>query len=192
MLRRPLGQILALLAACAAAPVVLLLALGEIEVMPPMWMHFYGVGVSALVATAAAVVLTTAGARAHDSRTVIVGGGFALMAALLAVHGLVTPGMLVGPNGLIALTGAATLPVGGIVLVLAALPQFTGTRAIRRVLALEATVGAAIVAVSVLGAAVPSLVPSMPEPKSPGRSRCSSSAYSSTGLSQCARCTRFS
>jgi HD-GYP domain-containing protein (c-di-GMP phosphodiesterase class II) len=167
MVRRPLGQILALLAACAAVPVVLLLALGEIEVMPPMWVHFYGVGVSALVATAAAVLLTTAGARANDSRTVVVGGGFALMAALLAVHGLVTPGMLVGPNGLIAVTGAATLPVGGIVLVLAALPPFGGPRAIPRVLALEAAVGAAIVTLSVVGAAVPSLVPSMPDPKSP-------------------------
>jgi HD-GYP domain-containing protein (c-di-GMP phosphodiesterase class II) len=167
MLRRPLGQILALLAACAAVPVVLLLALGEIEVMPPMWVHFYGVGVSALVAMAAAVVLTTAGAREGDSRTVIVGGGFALMAALLAVHGLVTPGVLVGPNGLIALTGAATLPVGGIVLTLAALPPFTGPRAIPHVLALEATVGVGIVAVSVLGAAVPSLVPSVPDPGSP-------------------------
>jgi HD-GYP domain-containing protein (c-di-GMP phosphodiesterase class II) len=167
MLRRPLGQILALLAACAAVPVVLLLAFGEIEVMPSMWVHFYGVGVSALVATAAAVALTTAGARERDSRTVIVGGGFALMAALLAVHGLVTPGVLVGPNGLIALTGAATLPVGGIVLALAALPPFTGPRAIPRVLALEATIGVAIVSVSVLGAAVPSLVPSMPDPGSP-------------------------
>ena len=49
MLRRPLGQIFALLAACAAFPAVLLLAFGEIEVMPPMWVHFYGVGMSALV-----------------------------------------------------------------------------------------------------------------------------------------------
>jgi HD-GYP domain-containing protein (c-di-GMP phosphodiesterase class II) len=167
MLRRPLGQIFALLAACAAAPVVLLLAVRDVEVMPPMWVHFYGVGVSALVATAAAVVLTSVGAREGDTRTVIVGGGFALMAALLAVHGLVTPGVLVGPNGLIALTGAATLPVGGIVLALAALPPFTGSRAIPRVLAVEATVGIVIVIVSVLGAAVPSLVPSMPAPKSP-------------------------
>jgi HD-GYP domain-containing protein (c-di-GMP phosphodiesterase class II) len=165
-MRRPLGQILALLAACAAAPVVLLLAVRDVQVMPPMWVHFYGVGVSALVATAAAVVLTTAGARAHDTRTVIVGGGFALMAALLAVHGLVTPGMIVGPNGLIALTGAATLPVGGLVLALAALPPFTGRRAIPRVLAAEAAVAVAIVAVSVVGAAVPSLVPSMPAPRS--------------------------
>jgi HD-GYP domain-containing protein (c-di-GMP phosphodiesterase class II) len=167
MLRRPFGQIVALLAACAAVPVVLLLAVGEVEVMPPLWVHFYGVGVSALVATGAAVVLTTAGARERDSRTVIVGGGFALMAALLAVHGLVTPGVLVGPNGLIAVSGAATLPVGGVVLALAALPPFTGQRAIPRVLAIEATIAAAIVGVSVLGVAVPSLVPSMPDPKSP-------------------------
>jgi HD-GYP domain-containing protein (c-di-GMP phosphodiesterase class II) len=167
MLRRPLGQILALLAACAAVPVVLLLAFGEIEVMPPLWLHFYGVGVSALVATAAAVVLTTAGARERDSRTVIVGGGFALMAALLAVHGLVTPGVIVGPNGLISLTGAATLPVGGIVLALAALPRFTGPQAIGRILAVEAAIGGVVVAVSTAGAAVPSLVPEMPDPKSP-------------------------
>jgi HD-GYP domain-containing protein (c-di-GMP phosphodiesterase class II) len=167
MLRRPLGHILALLAAAAAAPVVLLLAVGEIEIMPPLWVHFYGVGVSALAATAAAVVLTTAGARERDSRTVIVGGGFSLMAALLAVHGLVTPGVLVGPNGLVALTGAATLPVGGIVLALAALRPFTGPAAIPRILAVEGAIAVGIIALSVVGAAVPSLVPSMPEPKSP-------------------------
>jgi putative nucleotidyltransferase with HDIG domain len=139
---------------------------GHVHVMPPMWVHFYGVGVSALVATLAAVVLTTVGARERDTRTVIVGGGFALMAAVLAVHGLVTPGMLVGPNGLIALTGAATLPVGGVVLALAALPAFAGPRAIPRVLAVEAALGTAIVVVSVLGAADPSLVPGLPEPRS--------------------------
>ena len=59
------------------------------------------------------------------------------MAALLAVHGLSTPGMLVGPNGLIAVTGAATLPVGGIVMALSALPQFASARAIPRVIALQ-------------------------------------------------------
>jgi putative nucleotidyltransferase with HDIG domain len=139
---------------------------GHVHVMPPMWVHFYGVGVSALVATLAAVVLTTVGARERDTRTVIVGGGFALMAAVLAVHGLVTPGMLVGPNGLIALTGAATLPVGGVVLALAALPAFAGPQAIPRVLAVEAALGTAIVVVSVLGAADPSLVPGLPEPRS--------------------------
>ena len=166
MLRRPFGPIITLLGACAVVPVVSIIAFGGIHVMPPMWVHFYGVGVSAVVATAAAVVLTTVGARESDSRTVIVGGGFALMASLLAVHGLVTPGVIVGNNGLIALTGAATLPVGGVVLTLAALPAFGGERAIPRVLALEAAVGAAIVVLSVLGAAIPHLVPVMPAPRS--------------------------
>src|SRR5215471_14970180 len=98
-MRRPLGVILPLLMVCAALPVAALALFGEVMVMPPMWVHFYGVGVTALAATAAAVILTTIGARSGDVRTVIVGGGFSLMAALLAVHGLVTPGMLVGPNG---------------------------------------------------------------------------------------------
>jgi HD-GYP domain-containing protein (c-di-GMP phosphodiesterase class II) len=166
MLRRPFGQILALLGACAVVPVASLLAFGGVQVLPPMWVHFYGVGVSAAVATAAAVVLTTVGARERDSRTVIVGGGFALMASLLAVHGLSTPGVILGNNGLIALTGAATLPVGAAVLALAALPPFTGPRAIRRILAVEAAVAAAIIVVSVLGAAVPRLVPALPTARS--------------------------
>ena len=97
-------------------------------VMPPLWVHFYGVGVSALVATAAAVALTTAGRARGDARTVVVGGGFSVMAALLAVHGLVTPGVLVGQNGVIALTGAATLPVGAAVLALSGLPRFSTPR----------------------------------------------------------------
>jgi HD-GYP domain-containing protein (c-di-GMP phosphodiesterase class II) len=166
-MRRPLGVIVPLLGVLAVVPVGLLAAVGKHMVMPPMWVHFYGVGVTSLVATAAAVVLTTVGARERDSRTVIVGGGFSLMAALLAVHGLVTPGVLVGPNGLIAVTGAATLPVGGAVMLLASLPPFSGRRAIRRVLAVEATLGVAIVSFSVVGAAFPSTVPPVPDARSP-------------------------
>jgi len=165
-MRRPLGAIVPLLGISAAVPVGLLAAVGHHMVMPPMWVHFYGVGVSALVATAAAVVLTTIGARELDSRTVIVGGGFSLMAALLAVHGLTTPGMLLGPNGLIAVTGAATLPVGAGVMLLATLPAFSDARAIRRVLALEALLGLAIVGFSVVGAVFPDMVPGVPSARS--------------------------
>jgi HD-GYP domain-containing protein (c-di-GMP phosphodiesterase class II) len=165
-MRRPLGSILPILATCALLPVGLLVAFGDHMVMPPMWVHFYGVGVSALVATAAAVVITIAGARAGDTRTVIVGGGFSLMAALLAVHGLSTPGMLIGNNGLIAVTGAATLPAGGIVMALSALPQFASARAIPRVIAIQVTLAAAIVVLSIVGAVDPKLVPGVPSPKS--------------------------
>jgi HD-GYP domain-containing protein (c-di-GMP phosphodiesterase class II) len=139
---------------------------GKHMIMPPLWVHFYGVGVTAIVATAAAVALTTAGARAADARTVVVGGGFAVMAALLAVHGLMTPGVLVGSNGVVALTGAATLPVGAAVLALSGLRQFTIARSIPRVIALEVVFAAVILGLSILGALVPSVVPSVPAPRS--------------------------
>jgi HD-GYP domain-containing protein (c-di-GMP phosphodiesterase class II) len=165
-MRRPLGLIVPLLGTCAVIPVGLLIAIGDRQVMPPMWVHFYGVGVSALVATAAAAAITAAGARRGDIRTVIVGGGFSLMAALLAVHGLATPGMLIGDNGLIAVTGAATLPAGGIVMALSALPQFSSPRAIPRVIALQIAIAVAIVVLSAVGALAPRLVPGVPSPKS--------------------------
>jgi hypothetical protein len=165
-MRRTFGLTGPLLGLCAILPVGLLLALGERMVMPPMWVHFYGVGVTAVVTTAAAIVLTTIGAREQDSRTVIVGGGFVLMAALLAVHGLSTPGMILGPNGLIAVTGAATLPVGAAVMTLAALPPFLGPNAIKRVLAVEGVLALAIVVFSLIGALVPSAVPGVPAPRS--------------------------
>ena len=130
--------------------------------MPPLWVHFYGVGVSALVATAAAVVLTRAGVRARDARTVVIGAGFSIMAALLAVHGLVTPGVLVGQNGLIALTGAMTLPVGGAVLVMSALPRFGSAAAIPLLLRLQAGAAVAIVVLSLVAVLVPRLVPPVP------------------------------
>ena len=89
------------------------------------------------------------------------------MAALLAVHGLVTPGVLVGPNGLIAVTGAATLPVGGAVLALSTLPRFTAARAIRQVIALQVALAVAIIGLSLVGALVPGVVPGVPAPRSP-------------------------
>jgi HD-GYP domain-containing protein (c-di-GMP phosphodiesterase class II) len=165
-MRRPLGSILPILATCALLPVGLLIAFGHHMVMPPMWVHFYAVGVTALVATVAAVAITVAGALRGDTRTVIVGGGFSLMAALLAVHGLVTPGMLVGQNGLIKVTGAATLPVGGIVIALSALPMFASARAIPRVIAIQVVLACAIVALSVVGLVEPSLVPGVPSARS--------------------------
>jgi putative nucleotidyltransferase with HDIG domain len=152
---------------CALPPVALVLWSGEREWMPPLAVHFYGVGVSALVAAVAAVVLTSAGVRAGDGRTVVVGSGFFVMAVLLAVHGMVTPGVLVGRNGVIALTGGATLPVGAAVLALSGVPRLVERRAIPRVIALSACIAVAIVVVTTLGVLEPSLVPPVPAAGSP-------------------------
>ena len=92
------------------------------------WIHFGGVGFSALVATAAAIALTIVGARRGDGRTVLLGTAFTVMAALLALHGLATPGIILPYNGLVGFTGAATLPIGGAVLALSALPSLRRPR----------------------------------------------------------------
>jgi len=42
----------------------------------------------------------------------LMGTAFSTMTALLAVHGLTTPGVLVGGNGVIALAGGLSIPVG--------------------------------------------------------------------------------
>jgi len=157
---------LAVLAGCAAVPVALLAIFGNVMFMPPMWAHFYGVGVTALVAMAAAVFLMIAGAQQQDARTVVVAGGFALMAALLAVHGLMTPGVLVGMNGLISVTGAATLSVGAAVLSLSVLSPFAASTAIPRVLGVQAALAVAIITLSLIGALFPNVVPAVPEPRS--------------------------
>jgi HD-GYP domain-containing protein (c-di-GMP phosphodiesterase class II) len=167
VVRRPFHSVVPVIAGCAVLPVTLLWLVRNQMVMPPVWVHFYGVGVSALVAMVAAVALTTAGARAGDARTVVVGGGFSVMAALLAVHGLVTPGVLVGPNGVIALTGGATLPIGAAVLALSGLQQFNSPNSIRRVIALEAIFAAAILSLTLVGVLVPRVVPPVPAARSP-------------------------
>ena len=164
---RLLAPIVPVMAGCVALPAVALALVGHRMVMPPMWVHFYGVGVTALVATAAAAALTIVGTRRADVRTVVIAGGFSLMAALLAVHGLATPGVLLGPNGLIAISGGLTLPVGGAVLVLCALPRFATARAIPRVIAIQTALAAGVVGLAVLGALRPELVPAVPAAKSP-------------------------
>jgi len=61
VVRRPLRSVVPVIAGCAVLPVTLLWLVRDQMVMPPAWVHFYGVGVSALVAMVAAVALTTAG-----------------------------------------------------------------------------------------------------------------------------------
>jgi HD domain len=131
-----------------------------------MKVHFIGVGISAVAATLAAFALTLVGIRRQDARVVLVGTAFTAMAALLAIHGLATPGVIIGYNGVIALTGAATLPVGGAVLALSALPGVRRPKGIRALLVLQVVCVIGIVGLGVIGIAFPTVVPSVPAPGS--------------------------
>ena len=124
--------------------------------------HFITVGISALAAAFAAVALTAVGSLRRDARAVLVGTAFTAMAALLAIHGLATPGILIGTNGVIAFTGAATLPIGAALLALSALPALRRPEAIKPLLAVQCVGLVAIIMLGALGMAIPKLVPSVP------------------------------
>lgn len=158
---------LAFAAAAVIVPPALLHFFGRQEVYFGGWIHFAGVAAGAGLATAAALALTIAGARRRDARAVLVGCAFSVMATLLCLHGLTTPGIFVEMNGVVAFTGAATLPVGAAILALSALPSLRRPEAVRPLLWLLAAAIALIVVLGITALLDPALVPSVPETRSP-------------------------
>jgi HD-GYP domain-containing protein (c-di-GMP phosphodiesterase class II) len=150
--------------AAAAAPTAVHLAVGDHHVSFTGTTHVYTVGFSALVAMIAAVGLTAVGARRGDTRTMIVGTAFAVMAGLLALHGFSTPGVWFGNNGVVAITGGATLPAGAVVLVFSVLPLPRVLRNVVPFLLVETALIAFIIGLGVSALAWPSLLPPVPAP----------------------------
>jgi putative nucleotidyltransferase with HDIG domain len=158
--------VLALAGALATVPLPAVHFLGPGEISVPASVHFAAVGQTAIFATAAAIILTAIGVARRDGRAVLVGTAFTAMAALLALHGLATPGIILGFNGLVSFSGGATLPVGGAVLALSAFPVLRGPEGVRPLLWLQGLLLAAIGILGVLGWVFPGLVPAVPEPAS--------------------------
>ena len=154
---------LVLTAVFALAPSVLVERVGAQHVSLTGMFHFVSVSVSALAALAAGIALGVIGIRRLDSRTALVGAAFSVMAGLLAIHGISSPGVLIGMNGVVAFSGAATLPAGAAVLALGAAPGLRGPDGVRRLLVLQIVLVAAVVALGVVGMGFPSVVPAVPE-----------------------------
>jgi hypothetical protein len=152
-----------LVAASASGPLAILHFFGRDQVAVASWIHFGFLAFGSLATAAAALALTIVGARRGDGRTVLLGTAFSVMTAILAVHGLATPGILTGPNGVIAFSGAAVLPVGGAILALSALPSLRRPTAVRPLLALQAILLATVAALGTVGILVPDAVPAVPE-----------------------------
>jgi HD-GYP domain-containing protein (c-di-GMP phosphodiesterase class II) len=158
-----------LLPAGSAAVVVFLLAvIGRRPVSISASIHLMAVAGSAAAAALAAIVLTMVAARRHDGRATLIGTGFSVMAAILAVHGLSTPTVLFDRNSVTAFSGAATLPVGGLILALAALPGLRRPRDPRPLLGLQALLLLGVVAAGISAGEAPALLPTPPAVDSRG------------------------
>ena len=168
-LNERLYPILGVGAVAAGAPALVEWLAGRHEVYVDGRVHFYAVGFTALAAAAACVALSIVGARFDDLRTVLVGGAFGVMAALLALHGLSTPGFIIPKmNGVIMFTGGATLPAGAVLLALSTfgLPRRWGI-GVWKLLWIEAVLLAVILGLGVSAIFSPSLVPPIPAANSP-------------------------
>ncbi len=166
MRQSPFVPLLALAGGLAIVPPALLHFVGGDKVHLSSTVHFWAVGLSASIAVAAGIVLSAGGHRRGDARAVLVGTAFTVMAGLLVVHGFASPGVLVERNGVVALTGAATLPVGGAILALSVLPVIREPRSVVPLLWLQAALMAGVLVLGGSALLVPSLVPSVPAPAS--------------------------
>jgi hypothetical protein len=134
--RLNLGHLL--VALTAVVPAIEMVVYGGQKVALTPEAHFFPVVAAAGTAAVVAAGLTFAGARARDGRAILLGTAFSTTTALLAVHGFATPGVIVGPNGVIALAGGASLPIGATLLALTALPALRQPRRVAPLLALQA------------------------------------------------------
>jgi hypothetical protein len=163
--RLGLGHLLA--AAAAAVPLLGIATVGKTPVSLSPEAHFFPVVIAAGTAAVVAAGLTMAGVRARDGRAILLGTAFSTTTALLAVHGFATPGVVVGMNGVIALAGGISLPVGATLLACTALPALRRPRRIAPLLILQATLAIGVVGLGTVALAFPSIVPMVPKAGSP-------------------------
>ena len=163
--RLVVGHLLA--AAAAAVPLLVLVVVGREPVDLTPEAHFWPVVTAAGTAAVVAAGITAAGVRARDGRMILLGTAFSTTTALLMVHGFATPGVVVGMNGVIALAGGASLPVGSVLLALTALPGLRRPRRIAPLLVLQGVLAVGVLSLGAAALAFPSLVPMVPQAGSP-------------------------
>jgi putative nucleotidyltransferase with HDIG domain len=160
------GHLLA--AAAAAVPLVVLATVGGTPVDLTPEAHFWPVVTAGGTSAFVAVGLTLAGVRARDGRVILLGAAFSTTTALLMVHGFATPGVVVpGMNGVIALAGGLSIPVGAGLLALTAIPSLRRPKRIAPLLVMQGVLAAGVLALGGAALAFPSMVPVVPKAGSP-------------------------
>ena len=150
--------------AIGLAPVVPLLLTHDHDSFAVPDVHFYAVSATALTCAALALALGVLGARRRDRRTAGIGAGFTVMAALLAVHGLTTPGFLVESEytAAVGVAGALAVPLGGAVILATLLSRPRQLGYVRDLVLLQAGIVAAVLAFGGLALLQPQTIPEIP------------------------------
>lgn len=151
-------------AAALTVPVLGYVLTAGRHVMLAALVHMLVVGAAGLLAAVAALVLSVVAARLHDGRAVLLGMAFSVMATLLVIHALATPGALVGDNGLVQLAGALNLPVGGVILALSALPALRRPGRVRYLLGVQLGLVALLAVLGAVALLHAGRVPVLPRP----------------------------
>ena len=150
--------------AVGLAPAVPLLVAHNHAAFDVPTIHFYAVSATALVCAALAVALGIAGIRRHDRRSASIGAGFTVIAALLAVHGLTTPGFLIESEytAAVGVAGALAVPVGGAVILATLVQRPRRHDQVRDLVWLQAGVIVGTMAFAALALLYPGGIPNIP------------------------------
>jgi hypothetical protein len=147
---RPRLPVLGLLARSAVIPVVLLATSNMAMVMFAPAVHLAVVGAAGTLAATSAVSISIIAARRNDGRAVWIGMAFSVIATLLIIHGLATPGVILPDNAVVQVAGALNLPICGAILAASGLRILRRPRRVKLLLAVQLCVVAAL---AVAGAA---------------------------------------
>ena len=159
--RLPVGVVVLL---AGLVPTLLIAYSGTQMFMVAPGLHIAVVGVAGMLALAASVTMSVIAMRREDVHALWLGMGFSVMATLLVIHALATPGIILPANGLVQLAGALNLPVGGAILAASGLSVLRRPRRIKLLLGLQlAFIGELAIAGALILVSAP-VIPAVPAP----------------------------
>jgi HD-GYP domain-containing protein (c-di-GMP phosphodiesterase class II) len=159
--RLPVGVVVLL---AGLVPTLLIAYSGTQMFMVAPGLHIAVVGVAGLLALTASVAMSVIAMRREDVHALWLGMGFSVMATLLVIHALATPGIILPANGLVQLAGALNLPIGGAILAASGLSVLRRPRRIKLLLGLQlAFIGELAIAGALILVSAP-VIPAVPAP----------------------------
>lgn len=161
--RLPVGVVLVL---AALIPTLLIALSGSAMFMVAPWLHIAVVGVAGSLAVLASIAMSAIAVRRNDVQALWLGMGFSMMAMLLVMHALATPGIILPMNGLVQVAGTLNLPIGGALLAASGVSLLRRPRLMKPLFGLQlAVVGELALATALILVIKPS-IPIVPAPSS--------------------------